>query len=65
MYTIMSAIRLIMIEKYLPKSLWDKIATAVVHVWNRCPSIKDKTPFEKYNNQLPDVSNLKVLGCQA
>ena len=61
MYTIMSAVRSIMSEKRLPKSLWDEIAAAVVHVRNRCPSVEGKTPFEKCNNQLPDIFNLRVL----
>lgn len=46
MYTIMSAVRLVMAENLLSKSLWDEISAAVVHVRNRCPSVKGKTPFE-------------------
>lgn len=60
MYTIISALCFVISEKHLPKSLWDKIASIVVYVWNGCPSVEGKTPFEKCNNQLPDV-----LGCRA
>ena len=61
----MSIIYSIMSEKRLLKSLWDKIAAFVVHVWNRCLSVESKTLFEKCNNQLPDIFNLRVFGCQA
>ena len=42
---------------------WD--SAAIVYVWNRCLSVEGKTLFEKYNNQLLDVFNLRVFGCQA
>lgn len=65
MYTIMSAIWSVMKEKHLAKSLWNEIANAVVYVKNRCPSTEGKTLFEKCNEEAPDVSNLRVLGCRA
>lgn len=65
MYTIMNAVQLVMAEKQLAGSLWNEIAAAMIYIQNRCPNIEGKTPFEKCNNQLPDVSNLRVLGCQA
>lgn len=61
----MSAVRSVMAEKQLAKSLWNEIAAAIVYIRNRCLSVEGKTPFKKCNNQLPDVSNLRVLGCRA
>lgn len=61
----MSVVWLVITQNQLPKSFWNKIATPVIHIRNRCFSVEDKTFFEKYNNQLPDVSNLQVLSCQA
>ena len=54
-----------MAEKQLAKSFWNEIVTTVVYIQNKCLSIKSKTPFKKYNNQLPNVSNLRILSCQA
>lgn len=65
MYTIMSAVWSVMEKKRLAKSLWNEIASGVVYVRNRCPSTEGKTPFEKCNEEPPDVSNLRVLGCHA
>ena len=64
MYPIMSAVCSIISQKYLLKSLQDEIGATVVYVQNRCLSMEGKTLFEKCNNQLPDVSNLKVFDCQ-
>lgn len=44
MYTIMSAVRSVMAEKQLPKSLWNEIAAAVVHIRNSYLSVEGKTP---------------------
>lgn len=57
--------RSVMKEKCLAKSLWNEIASGVVYMRNRCPSTEGKTPFEKCNEEPPDVSNLRVLGCRA
>ena len=48
----------------LPKSLWPEITKAVGYIKNRSPGSDGKTPFEKANNEKPDVLNLRVLGCR-
>ena len=65
MHIIMRAIWSVMAKKQLPKSLWHEITADVVHVRNKCSIVEGKTPFQQCNNQLPDVSNLRVLGCRA
>lgn len=50
MYIIMSAVQSVMAEKQLAKSFWNEIAATVVYIQNRCPSVEDKSPFEKCNN---------------
>lgn len=50
MYTIMNAVRLLIWEKRLPKSLKNKIAAVIIHVKNRSPSKEDNTFFKKCSN---------------
>ncbi len=61
----MNAVWLVTEEKQLPKFFLDEITINVVHVINRCYSIEDKKFFEKCNNQLPDIFNLRVFSCRA
>lgn len=58
----MSPFQSVMAKKKLPKSLLDEISVAVVHVRNNYSGVKGKFLFEKYNKQLLDVSDLRVLG---
>ena len=57
----MSAFQSIMAKKVLPNSLWKEIATIVVYIQNRYPSIRGKTPFEKCNNKPSNILNSKVF----
>ena len=69
MYTVMAPTRSIMKDMKLPKSLWDLIAEAVVYTKNRTITSSGSnpgiTPFESGNKVVPDVSNLRALGCRA
>ena len=70
MYTVMAPIRSIMKNMKLPKGLWDLISEAVVYTKNRTLTTsaghnKHITPFEGVNKVIPDVSNLRALGCRA
>ena len=54
-------------ESNLPHQFWAECLSAVVHVWNRCPTsaIQHSTPFEMWHKCKPDVSHLRVWGCLA
>ena len=54
-------------ESGLPKTFWAECLTALVHVWNRCPTsaVTDSTPYERWYNEKPKVDHLRVWGCVA
>ena len=48
------------------KELWGEFLCATVYIRNRIVTAKNKiTPFEKFFNQKPSVSDLRILGCEA
>ena len=49
----------------LPLSFWGEAVNTAVYLCNRSPtsSLKDSTPYEYWHNEKPDVSHLKVFGC--
>ena len=50
----------------LPKSLWGYALEIVVYILNRVsPKSVDVTPYERWNNKKPYLSNMKVWGCLA
>jgi hypothetical protein len=51
----------------LPDTFWGEAATAFVHITNRFPTARlgDKTPYEMWHGDKPDVSHLRVWGCKA
>ena len=54
-------------ESGLPKTFWAECLTALVHVWNRCPTsaVIDSTPYEYWYNEKLKVDHLRVWGCVA
>ena len=46
-------------------SFWAEAVNTAVYLCNRNPtsSLKDLTPYEYWHNEKPDVSHLKVFGC--
>ena len=70
MYTVMAAVRSVMKDMKLPKGLWDLLGEAVVYTKNRTITTSTGhgqhiTPFEGANKVVPNVSNLRALGCRA
>ena len=63
--TIMGTVRSMIHSAGLPLSFWAEAVNTAVHLRNRSPtsSLKDSTPYEYWRNEKPDVSHLKVFGC--
>ncbi|GKA76492.1 retrotransposon protein, putative, ty1-copia subclass [Tanacetum coccineum] len=50
----------------LPLSFWDYALESAVRILNMVPNKKvDKTPYEKWHGKAPNLSYLKVWGCEA
>nr|GEZ77419.1 glucose/ribitol dehydrogenase [Tanacetum cinerariifolium] len=50
----------------LPLSFWDYALEFAVHILNMVPTKKvDKTPYEIWHGKAPNLSYLKVWGCEA
>ena len=54
----------------LPKMLWPQAMSTVVYVYNRLPSPGNtrheyKTPYELLYGTVPDISHLRIFGCDA
>ena len=49
----------------VPLKFWAEAVNTAVYLHNRSPTsaLKDKTPFECWFGEKPDVSNLRVFGC--
>ena len=64
--TIMDRVRTILIESQLPLSLWAEAVEYAIYMKNRSPTavIKNKTPYEAFWGEKPDISNLRVFGSQ-
>ncbi|GJT95836.1 retrotransposon protein, putative, ty1-copia subclass [Tanacetum coccineum] len=51
---------------YLPLSFWDYALESATHILNMVPTKKvDKTPYELWYGKVPNLSYLKVWGCEA
>ena len=63
----MGMARTMLIEAHLPESFWAEAVNTGVYLHNRCPtrSLEGITLYEAYNGFKPDLSNLKVFGCNA
>ena len=62
--TIIEGARSILYNAKLPLGFWAEAVSTVVYLRNRSPasSLNGRTPFELFNNRIPDVSNLRVFG---
>ena len=65
--TIMDAVRSMLHHGGLPKRFWAEAVATVVYIRNRSPTscLKEKTPYEIWHGEKPNVNNLKVFGCNA
>ena len=64
--TLMEKVRSMLYHSKLPLRFWAEALSTATHVRNCSPtSTFDETPYERWNGQKPDVSNLRVFGCKA
>src|SRR6266487_4981717 len=65
--TLMDYIRTIFADSDLPISLWSELLESAAYLRNRSPTkhLKGKTPYEALYGEKPDLSNLRIIGCQA
>lgn len=65
--TIMDKARAMMFDAGVDKCLWSEAVMAATYVTNRSPTLelKSKTPFEMWFGRKPNISNLRIFGCDA
>ena len=56
-----------LIHAGLPSKLWPEAFSTAYYITNRLPTkaLQGKTPFEAWYKRKPDISNLRVYGCDA
>ena len=66
-YTLLTTVRAILYESFIPKILWTEILLAVTYIYNRTPHsfLGFKTPYKARYNTKPDISNIRLLGSTA
>ena len=67
MRTIMDKAQAMRLEACLPDSWWEFAILHALHCYNQTPlrRLKWQTPYTILNDQVPDISHLKVFGCGA
>ena len=65
--TLLDKARSLLFSYELPQRLWAEAVNTAAYLLNRLPFSrqKEKTPFELWHGKKPDVSHLKVFGCDA
>ena len=65
--TIMETVRCMIHNAELPLSFWAEALVTAVYLRNRnlTALVKDSTFYERWHKEKPDVSHLKVFGCNA
>ena len=65
--SLMEKARSLLYSYELPARLWAEAVNTAAYLLNRLPFCrqKEKTPFELWHSCKPDVSHLKVFGCDA
>ena len=64
--TLLDKVRAMLADSGLPQELWGEAVITANYLRNRSPVTgKDKTPWELFTGNQPDVSNLKIFGCKA
>ena len=59
--------RCLLHQANLPPRFWAEALSVATHLKNRSPTacFNKETPFQRWWNEKPDVSNMKVFGCTA
>lgn len=66
--TLNDKIRTMLIESSVPSFLWSEAVYAAVYIINRSPTkslLAPKAPKELWYKMEPDISKLRVFGCEA
>ena len=64
--TLMEKVRSMLYHSKLPLRFWAEALMVATHVRNCSPTCAlEETPYERWNNEKPDVSVLRVFGCKA
>ena len=65
--TIMEKARSMLLEAGLPESFWAEAVNTALYLHNRSlrRSLEGKMPYKAWNGIKPDLSHLKVFGCDA
>nr|GFD33334.1 retrotransposon protein, putative, Ty1-copia subclass [Tanacetum cinerariifolium] len=64
--TLLNMVRSMFNLTTLPLSFWDYALESTVRILNMVPTKKvDKTPYEIWHGKAPNLSYLKVWGCEA
>ncbi|GBP23670.1 Retrovirus-related Pol polyprotein from transposon TNT 1-94 [Eumeta japonica] len=65
--TLMERARCMLINSDLQKSYWAEAVSTAAYITNRCPTraLSYATPEEMWSGKKPDVSHLKIFGCEA
>ena len=63
----MEKARRMLLEARLPESFWAEVVNTAVYLHNQSPtrSLDNMTPYEAWNSVKPDLSHIKVFGCDA
>ena len=63
--TLIETARSMIYHAKVPLKFWAEAVNTAVYLRNRSPTnaLKDKTPFECWFGEKPDLSNLRVFGC--
>ena len=63
--TIFEMGRCMLLDKKLPKELWPYAVHTAVYTINRCLNSRvNKTPCEAWTGRRPNISNMRVFGCE-
>ena len=65
--TLMDTVRSMLYHGDLPLSFWAEAVSTANYIRNRSPisCLKEKTPYQCWYGEKPDVSHFKVFGCNA
>ena len=65
--TLVETIRSMLEDSELPKQFWAEVLSTVTYLCNRSPTnaVQDKTPYEAWTGNKPNVNHLRIFGCDA
>ena len=65
--TLVESVRSMLADSQLPKRFWAEALATAVYLRNRSPAtaVKGKTPYEVWTGSKPNVSHLRIFGCDA